>query len=39
MQGVLWLSRADKIVDKDVKFRDEYDYIWTSLAGNIQHDK
>ena len=39
MQGVLWLSRADKIVDKDVKFRDEYDYISTSLTGNIQHDK
>ena len=37
--GVMWLSRADKIVDKDTIFRKEYDYIHTVLSGNIRYDK
>jgi len=39
MMGVIWLSKADKLVDNDTKFRKEYDYIHTVLSGNIQNDK
>ena len=27
--GVLWLSRAEKLFDKDLTFRKEYDYFDT----------
>lgn len=32
--GVIWLSRADKIIHSDVAFRNEYDYIHTVLSGS-----
>ena len=32
--GVIWLSRADKLIHFDVAFRIEYDYIHTVLLGN-----
>jgi hypothetical protein len=33
--GVIWLSRAEKLFDKDLTFRKEYDYIHAALTGKI----
>ena len=33
--GVLWLSKADKLVDQDLKFRKEYDFIHSILWKQI----
>tara|TARA_R110002020_G_scaffold64430_4_gene170970 strand:+ start:6005 stop:6121 length:117 start_codon:yes stop_codon:yes gene_type:complete len=32
-KGVIWLSQADKLVDKDTKFYKEYDFIIAILRG------
>jgi len=37
--GVLWLSKADKLVDNDLKFRKEYDFIHSVLCHGIMEVK
>ncbi len=32
-EGIIWLSRADKIIDKDLEFAKEYDFIYAVLRG------
>ena len=39
VSGVLWLGKADKLIDKDIKFRKEYDYIHTMLVRGCIHDQ